>query len=93
MLCLHPLFQMQSRRVRPADMQTIGVIGNWRADEGRQRGKIYRGAGLDQFGDGFHPDPQARMAGQREAEQAERDQLGNGCGVQHRKRSADEAVF
>ena len=92
-LGLHPVFQMQPRRIRPADMQPVGGIGQRRAGEGGQRRKIDRGPGLDQLGDGFHAHPQPGIAGQREAEQPEGDQLVDGGRVQDRKRGADETVF
>ena len=92
-LGLHSVFQMQPRRIRPADVQPVGGIYKRRAREGRQRRKIDRGSGLDQLGDGFHAHPQPGIAGQGEAKQSEGDQLVDGGRVQDRKRGADEPVF
>ena len=90
---LHPVFQMQPRRIRPADVQPVGGVGQRRAREGGERRKIDRGSGLDQLGDGFHAHPQPGIAGQGEAEQPEGDQLVDGGRVQDRERGADEPVF
>ena len=90
---LHPVLKVKAWRIRPADMQTVGIVPDRWADKLWQRVEIDRGTSLDQLGDGFHPHPEPGIAGQSEAKQAEGDQFGDCRRVQHRKRGADEAVF
>ena len=82
------------RRVRPADVEAARrqrELG--RGDLEPRRIELDRGGGVDRVVDALEPDPAAAVAGQREAQQAELENLGDARRVEHRDLGVDQRVF
>ena len=79
------------RRVRPADVEAARrQLELGRDDLDRGRVELDRGRGVDRVVDAFEPDPAAAVARQREALEAELEDLGDARRVEHRDLGVDQ---